>query len=222
MKTKTRKNQKAGEEFKVITLPSPKREGGKSVLASLWRRKTDRTIGGKKITLQTLSDLLWAASGFNRRTGGPFGIPGRTAASASNSQEVDLYAALEEGIYRYEPGPHALYPVAWGDLRGLAIGRGQNRMGTKAPVRLIYVVNIEKFKEAGFQEPGLWDKETQKAYYYADTGLMAGNVYLLAASKGLACWFHNCDKAGLAAKLRLRPSQKALFGQTVGYPGKNN
>jgi hypothetical protein len=217
MKTKAGKNGKAKKELKVITLPPPKREGGKSVLASLWRRKTDRAIGDKKITLQTLSDLLWAASGLNRRTGGPFGIPGRTAASASNSQEVDLYAALEEGIYRYEPGPHALYPVASGDLRGLAIGRGQNRMGAKAPVRLVYVVDIEKFKEAGFQEPGLWDKETQKAYYYADTGLMAGNVYLLAASKGLACWFHNCDKAGLAAKLRLRHSQKALFGQTVGY-----
>jgi len=217
MKIKTmRKRRSRG--LSVIPLPPPEREGGKSVLASLRLRRTERAIAEKKLPLQMLSDILWAASGINRRKGGPFGIPGRTATSASNSQEVDLYAALEEGIFRYEPGPHALYPVVAGDFRRLAISPGQRKMGDKAPVRLIYVVEIEKFKEAGFQEPGLWDKETQKAYYYTDTGLMAGNVYLFAASRGLACWFHNCDREGLAAKLRLRPTQKALFGQTVGYP----
>ena len=87
-------------------------------------------------------------------------------------------------------------------------------------MRLIYVVDIEKFKCAGFQEPGLWDPETQKSYYYADTGLIAGNVYLFAASQGLAAWFHNCNKAKLARKLKLRPHQLPLFGQTVGYPAK--
>jgi len=51
-----------------------------------------------------------------------------------------------------------------------------------------------------------------------DTGLIAGNVYLFAASQGLAAWFHNCDRDRLSRKLKLRPEQRVLFGQTVGYP----
>lgn len=202
--------------LEAITLPKPDQDGGKSVLASLRKRKTDRNISSTKLSSRMLSNLLWAACGINRPKG-PFGIQGITAASASNSQEIDLYVALKEGIYLYDPVSHALLPALAGDFRSMAIGRGQGKMGAKAPVRLIYVVDIEKFKKAGFQEPGLWDPETQKSYYYADTGLIAGNVYLFAASKGLAAWFHNCDKAGLSAKLKLRPTQKALFGQTIGY-----
>jgi len=163
-----------------------------------------------------LSDLLWAASGINRKKG-PFGIPGRTAASASNSQEIELFVALREGVYLYEPSSHRLIPVVAGDLRRMALGRGQGKMGATAPVRLIYVVDLEKFSQAGFQEPGLWDRETQKAYYFVDTGLMAGNVYLFAASQGLSAWFHNCDKAGLHARLKLKLTQRVLFGQTIGY-----
>jgi Nitroreductase family len=207
----------AAQGFRSIPLPPPNRDGGRSVLASLRLRRTERSIGPKKVPRKTLSNLLWAAAGINRRKG-PFGMPGRTAASASNSQEVDLYVLLREGVYLYEPSLHRLAPVAAGDLRRLAIGRGQAPAGSKAPVRLVYVANLEKFKRAGFQEPGLWDREVQKAYYHVDTGMMAGNAYLFAASQGLACWFHNCDQRGLAARLRLRPSQLALFGQTFGYP----
>jgi nitroreductase len=51
-----------------------------------------------------------------------------------------------------------------------------------------------------------------------DTGLIAGNVYLFAASQGLACWFHNCDRLALAKELRLRAEQRVLFAQSAGYP----
>jgi hypothetical protein len=71
---------------------------------------------------------------------------------------------------------------------------------------------------SGLREPGLHDTEVQKSYYYIDTGLIAANVYLLAASQGLACWFHNCDRTALARRLNLRAEQRVLFGQTVGYP----
>jgi hypothetical protein len=50
--------------------------------------------------------------------------------------------------------------------------------------------------------------------------MIAANVYLFAASVGLAAWFHNCDRSGLSAKLNLRDDQRVLFGQTVGYPMK--
>jgi len=180
---------------------------------------TVRTIAERKLSLQQLSNLLWSASGINRKKG-PFDVPGITAGSASNSQEIDIYVALEEGVFRYEPLHHILQPVASGDLRGLAIGKGQKAFGSIAPVRLIYVADIGKFSTAGFQEPGLQDPETQKAYYYVDTGLIAENVYLFAASQGLAAWFHNCDKKELSKKLMLGPNQRPLFGQTIGYKKK--
>jgi nitroreductase len=170
--------------------------------------------------LQTLSDLLWAACGVNRKKGA-FGIPGRTAASASNSQEIDIYVALTEGIYLYDAYRHILNPVIAGDLRKLAIGKGQAGFGDKASVRLIYIADLNKLINThGYREPGLLDPEIQKSYYFADTGLIAGNVYLFAASRGLASWFHNCNKPVLSEKLNLNEGQKVLFGQTVGYPAK--
>ena len=201
-----------------ILLPRPAPKPSRSLARALQRRRTTREISDKKLPLQTLSELLWAACGVNRRKG-PFGIPGRTAASASNSQEIDVYVALEEGTFLYDPFHHRLVPVVGGDLRRLAIGRGQGDAGAEAPVRLIYVADIDKLVHtSGFQEPGLRDPEVQRSYYYVDTGLIAANVYLFAASMGLAAWFHNCDKSQLSTKLNLKKDQRVLFGQTVGYP----
>lgn len=203
-----------------IELSRPKIDGGKSVLKALQQRKTIREISDKKLSLPVLSNLLWAACGINRKKV-LIGISGRTAASASNSQEIDVYVAMQEGTYLYDAFHHRLVPVVAGDLRALAIGPGQANFGAKAPVRLIYIVDVNKLSHtSGFPEPGLQDPEIQKSYYYVDTGLIAGNVYLFAASQGLASWFHNCNKAALAAKLNLLASQWVLFGQTVGYPVK--
>jgi SagB-type dehydrogenase family enzyme len=205
-------------ELQSITLLKPLFEGGGTVLEALKMRRTCRTISNKKISLQILSDILWAAQGVNRiPADGPFGRAGRTAGSASNSQEIEVYIAREEGTYLYEPEYHQMVPIAAGDIRSLAIGRGQGAAGAKAPVRLIYVVNIEKYKSAGFPEPGLYDPEIQKSYYLVDTGLIAQNVYLAASSLGLASWFHNCNKAEIARELGLKPQQRVLFGQTIGY-----
>src|SRR5208282_884084 len=149
----------------------------------------------------------------------PFGVTGRTAASASNSQEVDVFVALAEGTYLYDPALHRLAPVAAGDHRRIALGARQGAGGANAPVRLVYVADIRKLEQtAGFDEPGLHDPEVQKSYSYVDAGLIAGNVYLFAASRGLAAWFHNCDRTALSAALGLSDSQRPLFGQTVGYP----
>ena len=207
------------KELPFIDLPEPRFEGGRTLFEALKHRRTSRLIRGEAIPLQLLADLLWAAQGVNRREG-PFGGPGRTAASASNSQEIQVYAALPEAAYLYEPGRNRLIPVAAGDLRRLAIGAGQRGMGAQAPARLIYVVDLDKFKTAGFQEPGLHDAEVQKSYYFVDTGLIAQNVYLAAEALGLTAWFHNCNKPALAKKLKLKPQQRALFGQTIGYAGE--
>ncbi|BDG01441.1 nitroreductase family protein [Anaeromyxobacter oryzae] len=205
-------------ELQPIELPAPGPDPGGSLATALRLRKTTREIGDDELSLQTLSELLWAACGVNREKG-PFGLPGRTAASASNSQEIDVYAALRDGTYLYDPFRHRLVPVVAGDLRRLAIGRGQAGGGAGAPVRLVYVADVDRLVHtSGFREPGLRDPEVQRSYYYVDTGLIAANVYLFAASAGLAAWFHNCDRSGLSARLSLRDDQRVLFGQTVGYP----
>ncbi len=213
-----RTRRSSSKAVRPIQLPAPRLRGGRSLAASLRRRRTTREIGSRQLPLQLLSDLLWAACGVNRRKG-PFGHPGITAASASDSQEIDVYVAMEEGVFRYEARRHRLLPVVAEDLRHLAIGRGQREMVTDAPVQLVYVVDVRRLTHTqGFEEPGLRDPEVQKSYYFVDAGLIAGNVYLFCASRGLATWFHNCDRAALAARLNLRPEQRVLFAQTVGYP----
>ncbi len=198
-------------------LPRPRLAVGKALPAALRARKTAREIGARRLPLQLLSNLLWAACGVNRAKG-PFGTPGRTAASASNSQEIDVYVALAEGVFRFDAPAHLLELVTPVDLRALSISRGQRALAQTPPVQLIYVVDLHRLTHTtGFEEPGLHDPEVQKSYYFVDTGLIAGNVYLFAASQGLACWFHNCDRAGLAAGLSLREEQRVLFAQTVGY-----
>jgi nitroreductase len=218
--TSLRRRPRSASGASRIRLPAPRLSGGRSLAESLRRRRTIRGIRDRKLPLQLLSDLLWAACGVNRRKG-PFGYPGITAASASDSQEIDLFVALETGVHRFDARRHRLLPVVAGDLRALAIGRGQRDMATEAPVQLIYVVDIHRLTHtSGFQEPGLGDPGIRKSYYCVDTGLIAGNVYLFAASKGLACWFHNCDRAALTRRLGLRADQRVLFAQTVGYPAR--
>jgi hypothetical protein len=197
-----------------ITLPEPQTEGGKSVLAALWGRKTNRNISDQPLPPQMLSNLLWAAFGVNRQKAS-FGKPGRTAASASNSQEIDLYVALPEGVYLYEAVPHRLKPVVAGDFRA----RAGRRAAATAPVNIFYVVDRTRYDQGpGQPDRNIGDPEIQKSYYYVATGLIASNVYLFAASQGLAAWFHNCDRRSIANELKLRPEQSVLFAQTVGYP----
>jgi hypothetical protein len=202
--------------LKPIDLVKPAADGGKSVMAALWERKTHRDISEQALTPEELSNLLWAAFGVNRPEG-VRGKPGRTAATASNSQEIDLYVVLADGIYLYDGPAHRLTPAAAGDHRG-SVGRRRGGAMAKAPAILVFVADIGKYKSAPFQEPGLKDPEIQKSYYNVAIGLIAGNVYLFAASQGLAAWFHNCNKQALADVLKLGPDQRVVYAQTVGHP----
>jgi len=202
------------QELKPIVLPSPEKDGGKSVLASLLERKTTRTISSRELPLQVISNLLWAGFGVNRDTAGP-GKKGRTAPSASNSQEIDLYVALPGGVYIYEAAEHRLLPVAAGDFRA----RSGRRSAATAPLNIFYIAELSRY-DLGPSQPDreIGDPEIQKSYYYTDTGFIAQNIYLYAASFGLAAWFHNCDKENTVREFKLKPTQRILFAQTVGYP----
>lgn len=206
-------NTTAAGNLQPIVFVKPEKEGGKGVLTAIQERQTIRSIKPDKLPPQMLSNLLWAAFGINR-TSIRGGRVGRTAASASNSQEIDLYVALPEGVYIYEASGHRLMPVVAGDFRKRS-GRGA---AATAPVNIFFVVDLAKFNRGQPQEPNLKDPEGQKSYYFVDTGLIAQNVYLFAASQGLAAWFHNCDKVNTPKEFNLRPEQRVLFSQTVGYP----
>lgn len=206
-----------------IPLPPPGAGPAGSLFAALGARRTVRAIQDRPLAPAQLSDLLWAAWGVNRPAGpsGPFGQCGRTAASASNSQEILLHVVLETGAYRYDAEDHVLRAAADGDLRRLALTPGQADAFDPPPAQLVFVADLDRLVHTqGFQEPGLRDPEVQKSYAFVDAGLIAQNVYLYAAAAGLAAWFHNCDRAGLAQGLGLAPSQQVLFAQSVGVPAQ--
>ena len=201
-----------------IILPEPLKRGGKTLLETLSLRRTNRKIGPREIPLQVLSNLLWAAFGVNREKAS-FNKLGRTAPSASNSQEIDLYVALKEGLYVYEAAQHQLAPIAAGDFSMMSGQGGASKLTKHTPVNIFYVVNLARYDLGPDQpDPSIGDPEVQKSYYYTDTGFIAQNINLFAASEGLATWFHNCEKERIKVEFNLCPTQRILFAQTVGYP----
>jgi len=190
-------------EGEPIQLPAPKTEGGMPLMQALKARQSTRSFSDKKLTDQTLSNLLWAAFGVNRSESGK-----RTAPSARNWQEIDIYVLVAEGVYIYDAVNHALVPVLDKDVRALA---GTQDFVKSAPLNLVYVADFERMGEAAAE---------QKVFYSAaDTGFIGQNVYLFCASEGLGCVMRGLiDKSELAQALGLKADQRVILGQTVGYP----
>lgn len=189
------------QELKPINLPAPRITGGKPLMEALKARKSTREFAPDKIPMQTLSNLLWAAWGINRENGS------RTAPSASNRQEVDVYVVMENGSFVYDAKANVLKPVASGDWRKLA---GQQPFVAEAPLNLVYVGDLARW-------PG--DNETNKINTTTvNSGFIAENVYLFCASDGLATVIRAMvPKEELAKALKLRPEQHITLSQTVGY-----
>lgn len=201
-----------------LILPEPERKGSKTVLEALQLRQTNRNISSRELPLQVLSNLFWAAFGVNREKTA-FNKPGRTAPSASNSQEIDLYVTLRDGLYLYEAIPHQLTPISAGDFRMLSCSRRAASLTSNTPVNIFYVADLSRYDLGPNQpDPSIGDPEVQRSYYYTAVGFIAQNINLFAASEGLATWFHNCDKDSITTEFNLRPNQRILFAQTVGYP----
>jgi len=200
------------EEPPPLTLPKPQKQGGKPLMQALAERQTNRNIAEGKLPPQTLSNLLWAAFGVNRDASGL-----RTAPSAMAVREIDIYVFLPEGVYVFDAVAHNLKPVLAGDQRA----KTGNQAGVgKAPVSLVYVADLNKYA-AGSGPMRVTDVAVQTAWSNAHAGFIGQNVYLYAASEGLACWFRALiDNAGIARLLNLRPGQKVLYSQGVGRPEK--
>ena len=192
----------AAGELSPIPLPAPQTEGGKPFMQVLKERRTTREISPKPLPPQMLADLLWAGFGFNR-----IGTTNRTAPSAMNSQELDLYVATADGVYLHDAKANQLQPVVAGDFR--AKTGGQDFVKT-APLTLLFVADLSRLTKA--------KPEERERYALIDTGYISQNIYLFCASAGLATVVHELDRAALNQILKLKPDQKIILAQAVGFP----
>ena len=205
------------QELKPIQLLAPQLDGGRPLMQVLRDRKSSRLYSTEKIPLQVLSNLLWAGFGINRPEKGL-----RTAPTATNRQDIDIYVATADGVYVYDAKANLLNPVVAEDVRDLS-GRQHPSPGVlpsvvphldEAPINLIYVSDGQKWVKRQTEEQNL-------RLAFNHTGYISQNVYLYCASEGLATiarlWF---DKPSLEKKMKLRPEQYAVLVQSVGYPRK--
>jgi len=193
------------QELKPVKLSAPQTEIGKPLMQVFHLRQSTRIFDTKPLPLQELSNLLWAAYGINRPESGH-----RTVPSAMNWQEYDVYVVLKDGIYIYDAKLNSLIPVTSGDLREFA---GKQDFVKTAPVNLIYVSNSARISKSGDLT------EDQKLFTAVDAGFIAQNVYLYCASQGLVAVVRGMfDHIKLAEILKLKPEQKIILTQTIGYP----
>lgn len=184
-----------------IKLPEPEKKGGMTLNEALMSRKTNRTFDSKELSLQEISNLLWAANGINRMDGK------RTAPSARNAQEIEVYVAMKSGLYRYEANDNALRIISTKDQRHQMSQRPQ--MIEEAPIALIFYANYDKMKN--------FDDASKEFYGATDAGFVSQNVYLYCAAHNL-----NTVVMGYIDRDAIRQlidvDGKAILVQPVGYP----
>ena len=184
-----------------IALPTPHQTGGMPLMEALAKRQSIREYDTRELSRQQLSDLLWATYGINRPNGR------RTAPTANNRQEFDLYVVLKEGAYRYDASAGKLLLVTTEDIRDQIAGRSF----AAAPVQLLYIADLSRRSET--------DENRKFLMAHIDCGYLSQDTGLFCASEGLA----TCPRATLnrevaAEKLQLRPEQRILLAHSVGYP----
>jgi nitroreductase len=181
-----------------IDLPAPQKTGGMPLMEALAKRATVRALDTRELAAQQISDLLWAAFGINRPDGH------RTAPSARNWQETDVYVLLPSGAYIYDAAKNRLNQVGAEDVR--TAGGSQ-----PAAAILIFVADLARL--------GSGNVEGKRNTANIDAGYISQNVYLYCASAGLATGFRGtADRPALTAKLKLREDQLIVGVQSVGYP----
>jgi SagB-type dehydrogenase family enzyme len=191
------------QDSAAIKLPPPETAGGMPLMQALKARHSTREFDSRALPPQLLSNLLWAANGVNRPDSGK-----RTAPSARDWREIDVYVATAEGAFRYDPPTHTLKRVVAGDIRSLT---GVQDFVATAPVNLVYVADLDRMGDAG--------AEQKARFSAADAGFIAQNVYLFCASAGLATVVRGLfDQAVLAKTLGLGSQQRIILAQSVGYP----
>lgn len=192
-----------GEAPATIDLPRPDLRSGVPLMTALSFRSSTREFLPRPLSLATLGELFWAADGLNRPLSG-----GRTAPSPHGVQEIDVYAALPQGVYRYDAATHRLILKHAVDARGMT---GYQDFVGEAPLDLIYVVRGSKLLEMPASQ-----RETFSA---VTAGAIAQNVSLYCASAGLATVVRGwINRRLLAEALSLNEDETPILAQTVGLP----
>lgn len=191
------------QELKVIQLNAPNKTRGEAFMKVLNDRQSVRAYAQKDLAPQDLSDLLWAANGVNRPDGK------RTAPSALNRQDVDVYVVMKAGIYLYDAKGHTLQPVAAGDYRGAVAGNGQD-FAKEAPVSLVLVSDLARLGDA--------TNEGTKLMGAVDVGIVCQNINLACTGLGLVTVPRaSMDQDALRKALKLKDTQLLLMNNPVGY-----
>ena len=196
-------NKKSAPSGQVpIILPVPREDDGMPLMAALKLRRSSREYSDRPLPPQMLSDLLWAAFGINRSNGD------RTAPYWRHIMVIDVYTAMENGVWRYDPTAHSLLPHLDVDIRA---DTGQQDFVGTAALDLIYVAHGEHMMDIS--------AEDRRLYASVDTGFIGQNVYLYCASTGLATVFRGAvDYVKLTRLMSLPNQQFVTFAQTVGFP----
>ena len=189
---------------KVIKLPKPNMNRSGSVMNALSERHSTREYAAKALTSADLSDLLWAANGINRPDGK------RTAPSALNKQDIDIYVIMKEGAYLYDTKTNSLQPLAKGDHR--AAVAGSQDFVKSAPVSLVLVSDLSRFGNIA---------DHTKLMAAVDAGIVCQNINIFCAATGLATVPRaTMDQAALKRILKLTDNQLPIMNNPVGYPRK--
>jgi len=169
---------------------------------TLKKRKSVNLFQSQSLPKEKLLDLLWAAWGINRPDSGK-----RTAPSAMNAQEIDIYVLTSEGAFVYDAKANQLTSVSTQDLRAKATTAGAMR---DAAAQLVFVADYAKLRAAS--------QSQKELYSAAHTGFIGQNVYLYCAAEGLGARFYaGVDRVALKESLKLRNDQQVVFAQAVGY-----
>lgn len=173
-----------------IKLPKPIMTDSMPLMEALQNRKSTMKFSKEEIPLQTISEILWAANGQNRPDGK------RTTPSALNTNNINIFVALKDGLYRYDAKLHELEAFSREDIRPV--------MGTKAPLILLYIADLSK---------------QSKFLSSVDCGFIGQNVYLYSAANNLNTIFlYGVNASALNYQLDLGLGQEVLFAQLIGYP----
>ncbi|NYH14121.1 nitroreductase family protein [Paraburkholderia bryophila] len=192
-----------GTAPKTIALPHPDQRSGLPLMTALSFRSSTREFAPSPLSMGTLGELLWAADGVNRPVSG-----GRTAPSPHAYNEIDIYVALPNGVYRYDAPNHQLLLKHAVDARNLT---GYQDFVGKAPLDLVYVVRTSSLQEMPQQQ--------RERFSAVTAGAIAQNVALYCASAGLVNVIRGwIDHRLLADALRLNEDELPILAQTVGFP----
>lgn len=188
-----------------IVLPSPQTTGGMPLMEALNKRQTSREFGEIKLPDQVVSNLLWAGWGYNRPE-----QKKRTAPSSMNKQEIDVYVAMQSGLYLYNAEKNILEQVHKEDIRAKT---GKQDFVAKAPLTLVFVADYNRMSNG--------DDHQKEVTSNTNAAFISQNVSLYCASENLATGVRAyIDKEDLHKAMQLRPEQHITLAQSVGQFNK--